>query len=105
MTPLRLVEAMPAVWDADFRTPCQDEDPEQFFADVPAVIERAKAVCAGCALRVECLEGALRRREPHGVWGGELFEDGVVIAQKRPRGRPRKQACAPEAEPLLEAAA
>ncbi|HEX6577357.1 MAG TPA: WhiB family transcriptional regulator, partial [Jiangellaceae bacterium] len=30
------------------------------------------------------------RREPWGVWGGELFISGVVVARKRPRGRPRK---------------
>ncbi|CAM5326708.1 WhiB family transcriptional regulator [Streptomyces tanashiensis] len=30
------------------------------------------------------------RREPWGVWGGELFVQGVVVARKRPRGRPRK---------------
>jgi WhiB family transcriptional regulator, redox-sensing transcriptional regulator len=24
------------------------------------------------------------------VWGGELFDRGMIIADKRPRGRPRK---------------
>jgi WhiB family redox-sensing transcriptional regulator len=37
-----------------------------------------------------CLEGALERREPWGVWGGELFLNGRILAQKRRRGRPRK---------------
>ena len=40
--------------------------------------------------RKECLEGALERHEPYGVWGGELIIAGVVVARKRPRGRPRK---------------
>jgi WhiB family redox-sensing transcriptional regulator len=31
---------------------------------------RAKAICAECAVRTECLEFALRVREPHGIWGG-----------------------------------
>jgi WhiB family redox-sensing transcriptional regulator len=35
------------------------------------------------------LQGALSRKEPCGIWGGELFEDGVVIAAKRLPGRPR----------------
>jgi hypothetical protein len=35
------------------------------------------------------LDAALSRQEPCGVWGGELFEDGVVIARKRTVGRPR----------------
>lgn len=72
------------------RTPCQDVDPEWFFAEVPEVIEDAKRVCQPCAMRTACLDGALRRREPHGVWGGELFQDGVIIERKRPRGRPPK---------------
>ena len=32
--------------------------------------------------------GSLQRREPHGVWGGEIFTRGVITARKRPRGRP-----------------
>ena len=36
------------------------------------------------------LAGALERREPWGVWGGQLFVQGSVVARKRPRGRPRK---------------
>ena len=38
----------------------------------------------------QCLAGALDRQEPWGVWGGQLFIQGVVVARKRPRGRPRK---------------
>ena len=53
-------------------------------------LEAAKALCLGCPVRAECLAGALDRREPWGVWGGELFLQGVVIPRKRPRGRPRK---------------
>ena len=34
----------------------------------------------------------MRRREPWGVWGGELFANGRVLAQKRNRGRPPKVA-------------
>lgn len=70
--------------------PCHDVDPEIYFAEQPATIERAKAVCASCPVRDACLAGALARREPWGVWGGELFEHGSVIAFKRARGRPRK---------------
>jgi hypothetical protein len=40
-------------------------------------------------MRAACLEGALSRSEPCGVWGGELFEDGKVIQTKRAPGRPR----------------
>lgn len=70
--------------------PCHTHDPELFFAEMPADVEYAKALCRTCPLQAACLEGALERREPWGVWGGELFLQGVVIPRKRPRGRPRK---------------
>jgi WhiB family transcriptional regulator, redox-sensing transcriptional regulator len=69
--------------------PCRD-DPELFFAESPDDVEFAKSLCRGCAARIACLAGALERREPWGVWGGELFLRGEVVPYKRPRGRPRK---------------
>ena len=64
--------------------------PELFFAEKPEAVEQAKGLCRTCPVRIQCLAGALRRREPWGVWGGELLDRGVVIAGKRARGRPRK---------------
>jgi len=74
--------------------PCRVEDPELWFAETPGRLEQAKALCQDCPVRAACLAGALDRGEPWGVWGGEIFERGVVIARKRPRGRPRKDAAA-----------
>ena len=31
---------------------------------------RAKAICGDCPVQVECLDYAVRIREPHGIWGG-----------------------------------
>lgn len=31
---------------------------------------RAKAICRSCPVQKECLDYALRIREPHGIWGG-----------------------------------
>jgi len=70
--------------------PCRANAADLFFAESPGDVELAKALCLDCPVRVECLAGALERREPWGVWGGELFQQGVVIPRKRPRGRPRK---------------
>ena len=53
-------------------------------------VEAAKHLCRSCPLQEACLAGALERSEPWGVWGGQLFEQGVVVPRKRPRGRPRK---------------
>lgn len=70
--------------------PCRVHDPDLWFAEAPADLERAKEFCATCPVRAACLDGALLRREPHGVWGGEILEQGVVVPRKRPRGRPPK---------------
>lgn len=32
--------------------------------------QRAKSICASCAVRKDCLDYALRIREQHGIWGG-----------------------------------
>ncbi len=78
---------VPAARSAEL--PCTD-DPELFFAESPQDVETAKALCVGCAARMACLSGAMERREPWGVWGGELFLRGQIVPRKRPRGRPRK---------------
>jgi WhiB family redox-sensing transcriptional regulator len=72
--------------------PCHVEDPDLWFAESPVDLERAKTLCGECPIQRECLSAALERQEPWGVWGGEIFERGTVVARKRPRGRPRKNA-------------
>jgi WhiB family redox-sensing transcriptional regulator len=85
-----LLDAAPR---AGLALPCrQSEDADLWFAESPDELERAKALCAECPIRTECLAGALRRGEPWGVWGGEIFQRGTVIARKRPKGRPSKAA-------------
>jgi hypothetical protein len=61
-----------------------------FFSEQLDDIARAKTICTDCPVREPCFEGALARREPWGVWGGHLFLNGKVLAQKRKRGRPPK---------------
>jgi WhiB family redox-sensing transcriptional regulator len=66
----------PEDWQA--RAACRGQSAAVFFApthfekkEVRAARERkAKAVCATCVVRKECLDYALRIREPHGIWGG-----------------------------------
>jgi hypothetical protein len=62
-----------------------------FFSDHVLDIARAKAICAKCGLREQCLADALDREEPWGVWGGELLSLGRIVAHKRPGGRPPKR--------------
>jgi WhiB family redox-sensing transcriptional regulator len=57
---------------------CRGPESVLFFAptvpeprpDRDAREARAKAICAECPVTPECLEYALRIREPHGIWGG-----------------------------------
>jgi WhiB family redox-sensing transcriptional regulator len=58
---------------------CAGMDPGLFFPIGSSGLaaeqtERAKAVCAGCQVRVKCLEWALATGQHDGVWGG-LSED------------------------------
>ncbi|WP_334144292.1 WhiB family transcriptional regulator [Rhabdothermincola sp.] len=61
-----------------------------FFSEELQDIARAKTICSACPVILECLEGAIARREPWGVWGGQLFLNGKILATKRRRGRPPK---------------
>lgn len=75
---------------ADVQLPCRGEDADLWFAERPVQLDRAQALCQQCPIRQQCLAGALERREPWGVWGGEIFERGRTIPFKRGRGRPAK---------------
>lgn len=87
-----------AFWDGAYELPCQQSSQiDLWFAEGAADVERAKSLCAACPLRHECLQGAIAREEPWGVWGGEAFVDGRIVAQKRGRGRPPKKSTTTEA--------
>ncbi len=80
-------------WWADAR--CNDRAATLsglFFSEELQDIAKAKAICAVCPVLAQCLEGAIERREPWGVWGGQLFLNGKVLTNKRRRGRPPKEA-------------
>jgi WhiB family redox-sensing transcriptional regulator len=49
-----------------------DPDPDAWFADVreKARVEHALATCAGCPVRVQCLDFAMRIGAQYGTWGG-----------------------------------
>lgn len=79
-----------AVLDYGLKVPCRTNDPDLWFAESPVDLERAKQLCRACPVRAECLAAAQARQEFWGVWGGEIFQRGAVLARKRRRGRPRK---------------
>ncbi len=71
------------------RANCLGKDPELFFPAAErgpvyeAQVAAAKAVCAHCLVRAECLAEALVRL-PHGIAGG-------LTAEERRVGRPRRR--------------
>jgi WhiB family transcriptional regulator, redox-sensing transcriptional regulator len=69
--------AMNSWWE---RAACQRADPELFFPISGAGtgttdVARAKAICACCAVRPNCLEYALGSGQVHGIWGGTSEEE------------------------------
>lgn len=65
-------------WGWQFDAACRGEDSTLFFApnyfekreEKDARERKAKAICGRCSVREQCLEYALKIREPHGIWGG-----------------------------------
>jgi WhiB family redox-sensing transcriptional regulator len=52
------------------RGACRDVTTVEFFLDKGQDSLPAKAVCQSCPVRLECLDGAVERREQTGIWGG-----------------------------------
>jgi WhiB family redox-sensing transcriptional regulator len=65
---------------------CATEDPDLFFpiSDRQAgarQTQRALQICAGCQVRRQCLEFALRTRNKDGIWGGTTAEERIRALQ------------------------
>jgi WhiB family redox-sensing transcriptional regulator len=63
-----------------------------WFPDLGHSTAMAKAVCARCPVRPECVEYAWSHPHSFGVWGGLLFVDGVASQPGRKPGRPSRRA-------------
>ncbi len=62
---------------------CRGVDPDIFFPDRGDSLAPAKAVCAECIVRDECLEYALANGERFGVWGGTSERERRRIRRAR----------------------
>jgi WhiB family transcriptional regulator, redox-sensing transcriptional regulator len=60
-----------------------------FFPARGESVREAKAVCAGCPVRDDCLEFALRLKVAHGVWGGLSERERRTLRRDRHRSRNR----------------
>src|SRR5689334_2397283 len=81
------------------RGACRTQNPELFF---PLNIEpyswqvkRAKQVCGGCPVRLDCLTYALESAQKYGIWGGATEDER---RRMRARARTRSLALASMAE-------
>jgi len=90
ITAIEQLDIADETWRADAACSQAPEAWELFFSEELQDIAAAKAVCAECPTIAPCLEGAIARAEPCGVWGGQLFLNGRILANKRRRGRPPK---------------
>lgn len=62
---------------------CRTFQPGTFFPSDGIGVDRAIRVCAGCAVRTECLDHALDNRIEHGVWGGCSERERRRILKRR----------------------
>lgn len=85
-----------SVHDVDWRVDaaCADLPVEMFYPSRGEDHRPAKAVCARCPVRAECLRFALVNRENHGVWGGLSERERRRIRRSaRAAGRPIPRLC------------
>jgi len=65
---------------------CLDRDPSLFFLEKgdnqTGRTRAAKAICATCPVRVECLDYAVSLRLMYGVWGGLTYTQRRRIWQE-----------------------
>ena len=65
------------------RGACASGSADELFVQGSAQ-NRAKAVCAGCLVRTECLADALDNRVEFGVWGGMTERERRALLRRRP---------------------
>jgi len=94
-------EPAPPLEASDFIEPwraqaaCFDRADVNFFpvgSNVLAMrqIEAAKAICAICEVRADCLEYAVRTNQESGIWGGMAEDDRRRYRKRWLAGRRRK---------------
>ena len=73
------------MWDNEWsaKAACRTSEPDQLFVS-GADQHKAKAICAACPVRVECLAEALDNRIEWGVWGGMTERERRALLRSRP---------------------
>lgn len=70
-------------WEEEAR--CGGQDPELFFDGHPLSQHRARQLCAGCPVRMECLAVAMHTGVEFGIWGGLDERERAQLRRRFPR--------------------
>jgi WhiB family redox-sensing transcriptional regulator len=82
----RAPDTLPNILAWAARAACQGQDLALFFSDAEQKVRQAKAICAACPVRRECLDEALRAEGTSlgdGVFGGLTAEERNETAYRR----------------------
>ena len=105
----RLPKPLGVHWEWQVRAACQGMDTATFFhppnerdAAREARITVAKAVCRRCPAINDCLDHALRAREPYGVWGGLSEDERATLLGVESLRYPKPLGATPAGDPWSE---
>ena len=104
MTDLRrLPGAIVEHWDWQLGASCRGMDVGHFYhppdernAARVQRIKEAKAICRRCPVIAQCLDHALRVREPYGIWGGHSEDERAAMLGVESLRYPAKIVDAPQ---------
>jgi WhiB family transcriptional regulator, redox-sensing transcriptional regulator len=85
--------------DTDFfdDASCRDAGTDVFFPVSESQAGPAKAICAVCPVREECLEYALETRPGDGVWGGLTATERHRLIRRRQKAARKQREARPAA--------
>jgi WhiB family transcriptional regulator, redox-sensing transcriptional regulator len=80
---------------------CLSADPDLFFPIATGgaavrQVTQAQRICAGCGVRQQCLEFAMRNGETYGIWGGTTPEERIRVRRRNLRRRRAHRSWQPE---------
>lgn len=68
---------------------CKGLDPAIFYPEIGGneMADQAKAICAKCPVKTDCLEYALANYEHDGIWGGTSEKERRSLRRARRRAK------------------
>ena len=92
---VRLIQPLVENWEWQLRAACRGKDPAVFFhpdketrKERARRLSRARVICNGCPVQLDCYSYALTAREPYGIWGGlGEHERTKIVAEHRASSR------------------